>query len=116
MQPRETCSDYKPGKFLLPVSEDDKVLLTVAPWEWVASTEKSFSIILTLTGVFTGESEDEISWLFKLFETLTMKTIRVNYTNLKACSKRKCLRKQSQCMLSMVVWPPKDLWSTGTYF
>lgn len=40
----------------LPVSEEDKVLLTGGLWQEMAWTEMSFSITLTLTGVRSGDS------------------------------------------------------------
>lgn len=81
----EKCSPQQLQTFLLPVSEDEKVLLTGAPWEWRASTVKSFSVTFTLTGVFTGESEDQVFWLFELVKTLFIKLIRINSTRY-ACS------------------------------
>lgn len=38
------------------MSEEEKVLLTGAPWQEMAWTEMSFSITFTLTGVFRGDS------------------------------------------------------------
>ena len=40
----------------LPVSEEENVLLTGAPWQEMASTEMSFSMTFTLTGVLRGDS------------------------------------------------------------
>lgn len=43
-----------------PVSEEEKVLLTGAPWRDMAWMEMSFSITFTLTGVFRGDSAGKI--------------------------------------------------------
>lgn len=53
---------------------------------------KSFSVTFTLTGVFTGESEDQVFWLFELVKTFFITLIRIYCTGY-ACSNHKCLRK-----------------------
>lgn len=42
---------------------------------------KSFSVTFTLTGVFTGESEDQVFWLFELGKTFFIVLIRIYYTS-----------------------------------
>lgn len=42
---------------------------------------KSFSVTFTLTGVFTGESEDQVFWLFELVKTFFIVLIRIYYTS-----------------------------------
>ena len=54
--PEESAAGGRVAAVPLPVSEEDRVLLTGAPWQGTAWTEMSFSITLALTGVLRGDS------------------------------------------------------------